>query len=61
MYAMTLDENLQFCWKEVCDPVRKPGEVLIKTAAAAVNRADLMQKFLRLGKQKRTNRFTILN
>lgn len=44
MYAMTLDENLQFCWKEVCDPVRKPGEVLIKTAAAAVNRADLMQK-----------------
>ncbi len=44
MYAMTLDDNLQFCWKEVPDPVRKPGEVLIKTAAAAVNRADLMQK-----------------
>lgn len=44
MYAMTLDDNLQFCWKEVCDPVRKPGEVLIQTAAAAVNRADLMQK-----------------
>ncbi|MBR2642866.1 MAG: NAD(P)H-quinone oxidoreductase [Lentisphaeria bacterium] len=44
MYAMTLDDNLQFCWKEVSDPVRKPGEVLIKTAAAAVNRADLMQK-----------------
>ena len=44
MYAMTLDDNLQFCWKEVPDPIRKPGEVLIKTAAAAVNRADLMQK-----------------
>jgi len=44
MYAMTLDENLNFDWKEVADPVRKADEVLIKVHAAAVNRADLMQK-----------------
>ena len=44
MYAMILDEKLDFRWAEVPDPVRKPGEVLIRVAAAAVNRADLMQK-----------------
>lgn len=44
MYAMTLDENLNFDWKQVPDPVRKDGEVLIKVHAAAINRADLMQK-----------------
>jgi NADPH2:quinone reductase len=44
MYAMTLDENLDFQWKEVPEPVCKAGEVLIKVHAAAVNRADLMQK-----------------
>ncbi len=44
MYAMTLDENLNFLWKEVPDPIRKDGEVLIRVRAAAVNRADLMQK-----------------
>ncbi len=44
MYAMTLDDNLNFDWKEVADPIRKPDEVLIKVHAAAINRADLMQK-----------------
>ncbi len=44
MYAMILDEKLNFRWAEVPDPVRKADEVLIKVAAAAVNRADLMQK-----------------
>ncbi len=44
MYAMILDEKLDFRWAEVPDPVRKSGEVLIRVAAAAVNRADLMQK-----------------
>jgi putative PIG3 family NAD(P)H quinone oxidoreductase len=44
MYAMTLDEKLNFTWREMPDPVRKANEVLIKVHAAAVNRADLMQK-----------------
>ena len=41
---MILDNSRNFVWAEVPDPVRKPGEVLIKVHAAAVNRADLMQK-----------------
>ena len=44
MYAMILDDRLNFQWAEVPDPVRKAGEILIKTTAAAVNRADLLQK-----------------
>ena len=44
MYAMILDENRNFKWCEMPDPVRKTGEVLIEVHAAAVNRADLMQK-----------------
>ena len=44
MHAMTLDKNLDFQWCEMVDPVRKPGEVIIEVHAAAVNRADLMQK-----------------
>ena len=37
MYAMTLDDKLDFKWCQVPDPVRKEGEVLIKVFAAAVN------------------------
>ena len=44
MYAMILDENRNFKWAEMPDPVRKAGEVIIEVHAAAVNRADLMQK-----------------
>ena len=44
MKAMILDEKLNFQWAEVADPVCKAGEVLIEVHAAAVNRADLMQK-----------------
>ena len=31
-------------WQEVADPVAGPGEVLVEVAAAAVNRADLLQR-----------------
>lgn len=41
---MILDENRNFKWSEMPDPVRKAGEVIIEVHAAAVNRADLMQK-----------------
>ena len=44
MYAMILDENREFQWSEVPDPVRKADEVIIEVHEAAVNRADLMQK-----------------
>ena len=44
MHAMILDDKLDFQWTEMPDPCRKPNEVLIQVAAAAVNRADLMQK-----------------
>ncbi len=44
MKAMILDENLNFLWTDVPDPGRKDNEVLIEVHAAAVNRADLMQK-----------------
>ena len=44
MKAMILDEKRNFKWCEMPDPVRKAGEVVIDVHAAAVNRADLMQK-----------------
>ena len=44
MYAMILDEKLDFKWCQMPDPVRKANEVVIEVHAAAVNRADLMQK-----------------
>lgn len=44
MYAMILDEGNNFKWCEMPDPARRAGEVVIEVHAAAVNRADLMQK-----------------
>ncbi|MBR6470759.1 MAG: NAD(P)H-quinone oxidoreductase [Victivallales bacterium] len=44
MKAMTFDARHEFAWQEVPDPVRQDDEVLIEVHAAAVNRADLMQK-----------------
>ena len=44
MKALILDDKLNFVWSDVPDPIRKNDEVLIEVHAAAVNRADLMQK-----------------
>ena len=44
MHAMILDADRNFVWAEVPDPVPRDNEVLIRVHAAAVNRADLMQK-----------------
>ncbi len=44
MYAMLIDKNRGFSWREVPDPGVKAGEVLIEIHAAALNRADLLQR-----------------
>jgi len=44
MHAMILDQQRNFAWTELPDPARKADEVLIRVYAAAINRADLMQK-----------------
>lgn len=45
MYAMLFDKDRNFVWSHVPDPVRKADEVLLRIEAAAVNRADLIQRF----------------
>ncbi len=44
MIVMTFDENRNFVQRRVADPVRQEGEVLIEIHAAALNRADLLQR-----------------
>jgi len=44
MKAIVIEENKDLVWKEVEDPQISDGEVLVKVAYAAVNRADLMQR-----------------
>ncbi len=44
MYAMLTDENKNFVWTPVPDPVPKAGEVIVRIHAAALNRADLLQR-----------------
>lgn len=44
MKAMLVDENRNLVWTDVADPVIKPDEVLVKIYAAALNRADLLQR-----------------
>lgn len=44
MKAMLVDNNKNLVWTEVPDPVIKPDEVLVKIHAAALNRADLLQR-----------------
>ena len=44
MKAILVDENKNLVWSEVADPVIKEDEVLVKICAAALNRADLLQR-----------------
>ena len=44
MKAMLVDENKNLVWTDVEDPKIKADEVLVKIHAAALNRADLLQR-----------------
>ena len=44
MHAILVTDNKDLVWSEVPDPVRKDGEIIIDIRAAALNRADLMQR-----------------
>lgn len=44
MHAMLVDENKNLVWSEVETPAAKEDEVLIRIRAAALNRADLLQR-----------------
>ena len=44
MKAMLVDAEQNLVWSDVPDPVIRPEEVLVKIHAAALNRADLLQR-----------------
>ena len=44
MKAVLINEDKSLRWDNVPDPVIKPDEVLVKIEAAALNRADLLQR-----------------
>ena len=44
MKAILVNDDRSLRWDNVPDPVIKPDEVLVKIEAAALNRADLMQR-----------------
>ena len=44
MKAILVNEDKSLRWGEVPNPILKPDEVLVKIEAAALNRADLMQR-----------------
>jgi len=44
MKAILVNDNQSLRWDDVADPVIKPDEVLVEIHAAALNRADLMQR-----------------
>ena len=44
MKAILVDGNKNLVWSEVADPVIRPDEVLVRICAAALNRADLLQR-----------------
>ena len=44
MKATLVNENKDLVWSDVADPIIKDDEVLVKIYAAALNRADLLQR-----------------
>lgn len=44
VHAVLVDEERALVWSEVPDPVPKAGELLVDVYAAALNRADLLQR-----------------
>ncbi len=44
MKAMLIDENKNLVWQDVEDPVLENDRVIVKICAAALNRADLLQR-----------------
>ncbi len=44
MKAMLVDENKRLVWSDVADPVLNEDSVIIEIEAAALNRADILQK-----------------
>ncbi len=44
MHAILITDNKDLVWREVPDPVRRDGRIMIDVRAAALNRADLMQR-----------------
>jgi putative NAD(P)H quinone oxidoreductase, PIG3 family len=44
MHAILVDSQKNLVWNEVPDPVRKDNELLVEVHAAALNRADLLQR-----------------
>ena len=44
MKAILVNENKDLVWSDVADPILKDDEVLVKICAAALNRADLLQR-----------------
>jgi len=44
MQAILIADNNDLVWSEVPDPARRDGELIVDIRAAALNRADLMQR-----------------
>ena len=44
MHAVLVDERNALVWREVPEPVPRTGEILVEVHAAALNRADLLQR-----------------
>lgn len=44
MKAMLVDDNKNLVWSDVADPIINQDEVLVRIYAAALNRADLLQR-----------------